>query len=225
MICDPATIPAEADAPDANRAGSDAHLPGWVVQLLARLILCLIESWLGAGLRRASRLPSWLQERPDLPAGSTQAEAVSVRGQFGNAIAWMCRRRGIGPGHPDWPELSRAIVAFGGSVAGFRAGLPACGLQWWENPNVVPGMITTFSAPAASLPQQQAVADIPPRAPSAVQAEAAPARLPAPWLSVSGWRVFARAGPGPATGPPRRPVLPTLSCLMNGAGARSAPPS
>ena len=88
---------------------------------------------------RRSALPSWWHDRPDLPLGSAQALAASVRGAFGNAIAWMCRRRGIGPGHQDWPELSRAIVAFGGNVKGFRPGLPACGLQWWENPEIIPG--------------------------------------------------------------------------------------
>jgi len=201
----PTTAPAEAYAPDGDRAGPDApaHSPDWLVHLLARLILLLLETLLAIRPRRSSAQPSWWRDRPDLPAGSAQAEAASIRGQFGNAIAWMCRRHGVGPGHPDWPELSRAIVAFGGSVQGFRAGLPPCGLQWWDNPRIVPGMIAGFGAPAAAsaaLPQPQAVADIPPPAPNAMQVEAAHARLPAsPW-SASGWRVFARAGPGPPTG-------------------------
>jgi len=203
-MCDPLTAPAEAHAPDADRTGPDApaHLPEWLVHCLARLILLLLESLLGAGPHR-SRLPSWWHDRPDLPAGSTQAEAASRRGHFGNAIAWMCRRTGVGPGHPDWPELSRAIVAFGGSVAGFRAGLPPCGLQWWDNPRIVPGMVAGFGAPAAAsaaLLQRQAVADIPPPAPNAMQAEAAHARLSASRWSASVWHVFARAGPGPPTG-------------------------
>jgi hypothetical protein len=57
---------------------------------------------------------------------------------------------GVGPGHPDWPELSCAIVAFGGSVQGFRAGAPPCGLQWWEIPDIVSWMIAGFGAPAAA---------------------------------------------------------------------------
>ena len=123
---DPLTAPAEAYAPDADRAGPDApaHPPEWLVRCLALLIFFLLEHLHAVRLRRSRRLPSWWQDRPDLPAGSAQAEAASIRGPFGNAIAWMCRRRGIGPGHTDWPELSRAIVAFGGSVKGFRAGAP-----------------------------------------------------------------------------------------------------
>ena len=54
-----------------------------------------------------------------------RTEVASVRGPFGNSIRWRCLRHGIGPGHKDWPELSRAIVAFGGSLEGFRPGAPA----------------------------------------------------------------------------------------------------
>ncbi len=203
MMCDPLTAPAEAGSPDADRAGPDApaRLPVWVAYLLALVVRFMLDRMLAACSRR-SRLPSWLHERPDLPPVSAQALAASVRGQFGNAIAWMCRRRGIGPGHPDWPELSRAIVTLGGSVAGFRAGLPACGLQWWENPNIMPGMIgETAATPAAtamaSLLSQQAVADAPPPAPNVVPVAAEPALLPA-----IPRQVFARTATGPPTGPP-----------------------
>ena len=141
---DPLTAPAEAYAPDADRAGPDAsaQLPEWLVHLPRPADP--LPARAHARRSPAPLLPAASPggtDRPDLPAGSTQAEAASIRGPFGNAIAWMCRRHGIGPGHKDWPELSRAIVAFGGSLKGFRAGAPACGLQWWENPNVVPGMV------------------------------------------------------------------------------------
>jgi hypothetical protein len=220
-MCNPTTAPVEAYAPDADRAGPEApaQMPEWLVRLIARLILFLLEHLLAARPRRSHRLPSWWQDRPDLPAGSTQAEAASVRGQFGNAIAWMCRRNGIGPGHPDWPELSRAIVAFGGKLDGFRAGAPPCGLQWWENPAIVPGMIGVVSAPAAAtaaLLRLLAAADAPPPAPHAVPVDAVPAdavpadavharlpascRLPTSWLSASWRQVFARAGPDPPAG-------------------------
>ncbi len=142
---------------------------------------------------------------------------------------WMCRRHGIGPGHKDWPEVSRAIVAFGGSLEGFRAGAPAVRAAMVGQPRRHAGHdLPGFGAPAAaptSLLQRQAVANAPPPAPNAVQAEAAHARLPASWLPASGRQVFARAGPGPSTGPPRCPGLPTLSCLTHGAGAWPAPPS
>lgn len=224
----PLTSPAEAYAPDADRAGPAGELPQWLVHFLAMLIHFLLKNMLAMGLRRSRRRQAWWQDRPDLPAGSAQAEAASVRGQFGNAIAWMCLRHGIGPGHRDWPELSRAIVAFGGSLEGFRAGAPPRGLHWWENPGVVPGMIPFTNAPAAAtaaLLQRQAVANAPPPVPSALQAEAAHAKLPASWLAATTRQVFARAGPSPSTGPPRCPELPSLSCLMHGAGARLAPPS
>ncbi len=226
----PLTAPAEAYLPDADRAGPDApeDLPEWLVHCLALLILFLLESLLAVCPRGSSRLASWWQDRPDLPPGSAQAEAASIRGPFGTTIASMCRRHGIGPGHADWPELSRAIVAFGGSLEGFRAGAPPCGLQWWDNPNIVPGMSPGFGAPAAataSLWQLQAVANAPPPAPHAMRAEAAHARLPASWLTASARHIFARAGPGPSTGPPRCPGLLTLSCLTHGAVAWPAPSS
>ena len=129
------TALAEACSPAPDRAGTDASWrpPEWLVHVLALLVLFLRRH-----LPLYRGLPSWWHDRPDLPLGSVQARAASIRGAFGNAIAWDCRRRGIGPGHPDWPEISRAIVAFGGSVKGFRPGLPPCGLQWWQNPNMYP---------------------------------------------------------------------------------------
>jgi len=209
MMCDPLTTPAGTCSPDADRAGPDAsaRLPEWVVHLLALVIRVMLERMLAACSRR-SRLPSWWHERPDLPAGSVQALAASRRRAFANVIAWMCRRRGIGPGHPDWPALSRAIVANGGSLQGFRAGLPACGLQWCENPNVMPGMVgETAATPAAtamaSLLSRQAVADAPPPAAEnpapehIVRCESEPARPPA-----FRRRVLARTATGPPTGPP-----------------------
>src|ERR1700733_5436815 len=230
----PLTFPAEAYAPDADRAGSkgSAHAPEWVVLCIAMLIHFLLEHVFAARLRRSRELQPWWQERrPDLPAGSAQAEAASIRGPFGNAIAWMCRRHGVGPGHKDWPELSRAIVAFGGSVKGARAGVPASGLQWWENPNIVPGMVPGFGtpAPAATLLQREAVANAAPPAPNAMQTDAAHARLPASWVSASGLsalarQVFARAGPCPPTGPPGCPGLPPLSSL-NARGRSTAGPA
>jgi hypothetical protein len=214
----PLTPPAEAYIPDANRAG-----PEGLVRWLALLICVLLEPWNAVRLFRNSRPKYWWPDRrPDLPAGSTQAEAAAVRGAFGNAIAWMCRRRGIGPGHPDWPELSRAIVAFGGSHKGLDFGAPAWGLQWWENPNVVPGMVTGFGLPSAvtaSPVQPQAVAGALSPAPSAIQAETARARVPAAWSPASWRQDFARAGPGPSTGPPGCPGLPTF--IMSDARGRS----
>ncbi len=142
MMCNSLPAPADTYSPDANRVGpgAPARLPEWIAHLIALVIRCTLGRMFAARPCH-SALPSWWHDRPDLPLGSVQALAASRRGAFGNAMAWMCRRLGIGPGHPDWGYLSRSIVAFGGSVAGFRAGLPACGLQWWENHDIVPGMI------------------------------------------------------------------------------------
>jgi hypothetical protein len=204
MMSDPVTPPADACSPDADRAGPEASspLPEWLVHLLALLIHFVLEYKLAARLRR-SPPQAWWHDRPDLPAGSIQGLAASIRGPFGNAIAWMCRRRGIGPGHPDWPELSRAIVAFGGSVKGFRAGAKPLGLHWSENPNIIPGTIgETAATPAAKamvlLLSQHAASTAPSPAPThMVRSAAEPARPPA-------FRrpAFARAATGPPTGPP-----------------------
>jgi hypothetical protein len=205
MMPDPLTAPPDAHSPDADRAGPDARVPEWVVQLLILVIRFILQHSLAARSRRA-RLAWWGHDRPDLPPGSMQALAASIRGEFGNAIAWMCRRRGIGPGHPDWPELSRAIVAFGGSVKGARPGLPACGLQWWENPNLIPGMSGEIpAAPAAealaSLLSRQAAANALPPAPNVEPAAARPAPLPAIRP------VLARTATGPPTHPPTGPPI------------------
>ena len=216
---------------------------GWSISL-ARLIFVLLRSLIAAHLRRTRQMSPWWRYRPDLPPGSAQALAASIRGPFGNAIASMCRRHGIGPGHADWPELSRAIVAFGGSVKGFRAGAPAFGLQWWDNPRIVPGMSPGFSAPSAvstALLRLQAgagtLSNALPNAPLPVtteqRVEAVHARLPASrlaaswlatsWLPTSVRHVLARAGPGPSTGPPRCPGLPSLSSLTQRGQSMACP--
>jgi hypothetical protein len=223
---------AHASAPFADRGKPEAraHSPEWLAHWLALLIFFLREPLKAFHLLRSGRAgPAWWHDRPDLPAGSAQAYFASVRGGFGNSIRWMCIRHGIGPGHKDWPEVSRAIVAFGGSLDGFWAGAPPKGLEWWENPGVIPGVVLVpgFSAYAAAPApplEQQAVANAPPPAPRAIQAEAAPATLPASWLPASGRHVFARAGPGPSTGPPSCPGLPN-AIMSNERGRSMASPA
>ncbi len=219
--------PAEVYPPYADRAGPDASArsPEWLVHWLALLIFFFREPLKAFRLLRSGRMASsWWHDRPDLPAGSAQAYFASVRGAFGNSIRWMCIRHGIGPGHKDWPEVSRAIVAFGGSLEGFWAGAPPKGLAWWENPGVIPGVVLVpgFSAYAAAAPlplvQRLAVTNAPPPTPTVMPAEAAHARLPASWLAASVRQIFARAGPCPPTGPPGRPGANTI---MSDARGRS----
>ncbi len=220
------TAPAEAHSPDADRAGPDApaYLPDWLVHLLALLIHFLQQRRLAAGHRGSPALTSWVHDRPDLPPGSAQALAASVRGTFGRAIEWMCRRCGIGPRHPDWPELSRAIVAFGGSVQGFRAGLPPCGLQWWENPAIVPGMIgmaavtPAADAMAASLSRNNDFA-VPPPALNVAPDEPEPAVAPAPRRPA-----VAPVATGPPNGPPACCHHHSCCAYPTGARAWPAPP-
>jgi len=198
------TFPTEACSPDADRVGPNAspRLPERVVRFFVLLTLLVREYWLVFRDYRAGTLPSWWHYRKDLPPGSVQQLAASIRGEFGNAIAWMCRRRGIGPDHPDWPEIRCAIIAFGGSVKGFRPNLPALGLQWWENPRILPcatGDIreTPAADAMARLLSRLTVAAASPSARVIPAAQPAYAVAPAPQR-----QVFARASTGPPPGPP-----------------------
>jgi hypothetical protein len=196
------TAPAEACASDADRSlpYAPAPLPHWFGRFLILLLQALLRRMLDGRHGHAA----WWHDRPDLPDASAQQEAAARRGAFGNAIAWMCLRRGFGPGHADWPYLARTIVAFGGSLDGFQAGLPACGLQWWEHPAVMPGMI----GPDAAMP---AVAMASPL--TAHAAAPAPTIPPASACRTAGRairphasrRAAARRGTGPPTGPPAGP--------------------
>ena len=219
----PLAAPNDARRPDEHRAGTvaSARLPEWLVHLISAVVRFMLERMLAARSRRAP-LPWWWNYRADLPAGSVQQLAAAVRGEFGNAIAWTCLRRGIGPGHKDWPELSRAIVMFGGSLSAFRPGLPAYGLQWWENPNVVPGMIgedhaTPAADAMASLLARHAAANPPPPEPDfslvAPLAAAAPRHDASP---VPRRPVPAHATTGPPTGPPH--VLDSFSFMPERTG-------
>jgi hypothetical protein len=215
-MCALPTVLAEAYAPDADREASDApdRMPRWLAHIVALLILFLLEHLAAFRRRRYPGLPSWWTPRTDMAPGSTQELAASVRGPFGNAIAQMARQWGIGPGHKDWPEVSRAIVAFGGSLQGLdgrRVPQP-----WWETPEIVPGMIrfeVATKTTAASLLAQLLTADAPPPAREPALARAEPVWPPALWLQVR-----ARAGTGPPTGPPF--VCPTGPPFVCGESSR-----
>ena len=146
--------------------------PEWLVHCLALLILFLLEP----SARRSAcalRPAGVMVAGPAGPAGGLGAgrgrvdpRRVRYRDRAGCAAA-TASGRGIRTGR-SCPAPSWRLAA---AWHGFRAGAPACGLQWWENPNVVPGMIPGFGAPAAataSLLQLQAAANAPPPAPHAM---------------------------------------------------------
>jgi len=152
MISNALTFPAYAYSPDADRAGPDAsaRLLHGLVRFLVLVVFLVREHWLAIRQYRASTLPSSRHDRSDLLPGSAQQSAASIRGAFGNAVAWTCRRRGIAPGHKDWPDLSRAIVSFGSVL---RGSLPA-NVKFVDPANVAFGGSTkgTRPRPAAVRP-------------------------------------------------------------------------
>jgi hypothetical protein len=207
---------AEACAPDADRAGPDAFplLPEWLRDVVARLILFLLNQ-LRAGRphRSRRRSPRWVALVAELGRGRAQPAAPSICGPIAQVVATVCAYWGIGPGHRDWPELSRLIIAFGGTLAGLNG--HRYPQPWLEAPQFVPGMIRADAAAkptAASLLLAQVAADVSQSAadipwPVAIALPAGPGRvLPsAPRVSspAPGPRGFARAAAtGPPTGPP-----------------------
>jgi len=143
MISNALTSPAYAYSPDADRAGPDAsvrllhRLPllYGLVRFLVLVAYLVREYWLAIRQCRAGTRPSPRYSRSDLPPASAQQPAASIRGAFGNAIAWTCHRCGIAPGNKDWPDPSRAIVAFGGNL---KAPRPA-DMTFVDQPNVAFG--------------------------------------------------------------------------------------
>ena len=165
MTHNPLPPPADACAPDTDRAGPDApaRLPEWLVHLIALVIRFILQRSFAESSRHAW-LPSWYNYRLDLAvrlgAATRRVETWRVRQRHRLSVPPPRHR----PSHPEWPSLSRAIVAFGGSIKGFRRGLPACGLQWWENPDIVPGILGATACPPAAdamalLLSRQTVAD------------------------------------------------------------------
>ena len=200
---DPHTALAEAYSPDADRAGLDASgpLPEWLVQLLITLVLFVRQHVFIRRPRHNWSLPSWYVGRPGpLPASTPELAAV-IRGAWGHEIAHVCRYEGIGPDHPDWPELSHAILAFGGSLHGVDGRKHR--RPWWHALGFAPSLTRADNAAktaAASLPQAQPVAIPPAPEPVAVIAGLAHPERPAPRRPV-----LARAATGP---PPRLARVP-----------------
>ena len=196
MTRDRNTALAEACSPDDIRAGLDASgpLPEWVVQFLVTLILFLRQHVFRRPRHNWS-LPSWYAGRPGpLPASTPELAAV-IRGAWGHEIAHVCRYEGIGPDHPDWPELSRAILAFGGSLCGVDGRKHR--RPWWHALGFAPSLTRADNAAKTAAASPEALPNVAPPAPEAAASVASlgHAVLPAPRRPV-----FARA----ATGPPLR---------------------
>ena len=197
---DPLTALADTYSPDADRVGLDASgpLPEWLVHALVTLIVFIRQHVLIRRPRHNWSLPGWYVGRPGPLPASTPELAAMIRGAWGHEIAHVCRYDGIGPGHPDWPELSRAILAFGGSLRGVDGRKHP--RPWWHALGFAPSLARADTAAAALPPEAEPVSA--PSAPAAT-AEAAGsghAVLPAPRRPV-----FARAATGP---PPRLARVP-----------------
>ena len=95
--------------------------------------------------------PARLAPREEASRVPTTAElAAELRGHpLGVTLAGICRDLGITPHHPLWDEVSRAIVACGGSIAEMEddADTRWCSKRWLEIPVARPASIPTWLWP------------------------------------------------------------------------------
>ena len=95
--------------------------------------------------------PARLAPREEASRVPTTAElAAELRGHpLGVTLAGICRDLGITPHHPLWDEVSRAIVACGGSIAGLAQDEDTrwCSKRWLEIPVARPPAIPIWLWP------------------------------------------------------------------------------
>jgi hypothetical protein len=190
------TAPAEAYAPDPDRADPDSPdlMPEWFAYLIALVILFLLTHCQAVQQRRARRLASRSVGQPALPRDPEQAPAASIDTKPDDETARTCRGRGAAPA---CPELLRALKALFD-----RYQQPDGGPSLWSQLEAcVPSLIGPDAAatPTAPVPSPRLIAKIrSPRkfAPIGPRHSASPA----PWR-----HMLARAGTGPPTGPPSLP--------------------
>src|ERR1700733_7344529 len=95
--------------------------------------------------------PARLAPREEASRVPTTAElAAELRGHpLGVMLAGICRDLGITPHHPLWDEVSRAIVACGGSIAGLAQDEDTrwCSKRWLEIPVARPPSIPIWLWP------------------------------------------------------------------------------
>jgi hypothetical protein len=188
------TAPAEAYAPDPDRADPDSPdmMPEWAAYLIALLILFLLEHSQSMQQRRARRLASKAAAQPQ---DSAQPPAAPIANQSDDATACTRRGRAAAPELKELPHVLKALLARLQQCDGG----PSLWSQLEEALGIAPGPIGPDSAVAPNAP---ALAPI-----SAAKIRRAPRRL-APALPAHALlpvplrRTFAHPGTGPPTGPP-----------------------
>jgi hypothetical protein len=187
------TAPAEACAPDADRADPDSPdlMPEWLAYLIALVIVFLLEQFLVARQPHARRSAARRVGRADLPRDSAAAPAAASRSRSGHATART--RRGHAAA-PEGSDLSRMRTALLEKLR--QSDVDPAVLSQLEAHGIVPGLIGPDTAAAPALSSSH-VAHLS-RAPRTL-APAGPrhALSPAPWR-----QMLARPGTGPPTGPP-----------------------
>ncbi|HEY1930769.1 MAG TPA: hypothetical protein VGG99_02045 [Acetobacteraceae bacterium] len=187
------TPPAEAYAPDPDRADQDSPdlMPEWLAYLIALVILFIIETFQNLPQRPKRRPAPHPVGQPALPRNPTEKPATTIRSQPDNAIA---RTRGARAVAPNCLELSRARASLLEKLR--HSDVDPAMLSQLEALGIVPGLTDPDTA-AAPLPSPLCAAKIR-RDPRGL----APAR-PRHAVSLAPWRqMLARASTGPPTGPP-----------------------
>jgi hypothetical protein len=190
------TAPAEACAPDPDRADPDSPdlMPEWLAYLIALVIVFLLEQFLVARQRHVRRAASRSDNRRSPLHDSAAAPAAAIRGPSDNMTARTRRGRGIAL---QGSELSRARTALLEKLR--QSDVDPTVLSQLEALGIVPGLTgpDTAATTAAPVFSPLRVANIHRAARRRAPAGPRHAVPPAPWR-----RMFARPGTGPPTGPP-----------------------
>jgi hypothetical protein len=195
VMCPSDTAPAEACAPDPDRADPDSPdlMPEWLAYLIALVIVFLLEQFLVAREHDTRRPASRPGRRQAQPRNSAQTPAASIRGQSDHATARTRRGRGAAPDRADLSHMRTALLE-----KLRQSDVDPSVLSQLEALGIVPGPI----GPDTAVPPVASALYVanPRRAPRGL----APAGL-RPGVSPAPRRKIARVGTGPPTGPPAVP--------------------
>jgi hypothetical protein len=191
------TAPAEAYAPDPDRADLDSPdlMPAWVAYLLAMVILLLIEHSQTIRQRQLRRLALGSAGRPAQPKDSAQTPAASIDSQPDDVTVRMHRGTGAAPKCPELPGVLKALF----DRLQQSDGGPSLWSQLEEALGIVPRRIDADTAVTPTVPvlSPHCAAKIRRtarrRAPGGAQHAVSLAPLR---------RIFTHASTGPPTGPP-----------------------